>query len=812
MLRKCSRFSGIRLMFRTIKSLFLKITPLLFVVLCIPLTGFEIRLPVPPDTEPSRISLRNQSGAAFSKGDLVAVTGFNVTEGLPTADLADKDLSAFRPAIAVIEASVPNLTNFKGLVTGLLVGVDTSSFVVNAQLVLGDDGQVSTPPPDTDPFTGEVQMIGSVVRSDVTNGSIYFALSSDLMPMTAAQFFWTKDAATTGFISGGDVTRVSGLDVAVTSGTGFVNTSGTLFRVTWSAVSNLTLTASDTNHIFVDSAGLVQDSTTVPDLESNVVLATAITDGTTVIFLSNHNVSIPERAAKAHQYTQDVIGPIVVSGIITSKNATALRLDVSSGVFYVRDFRATVPAGANPITFTYWFRDGSGGFTKVASQTVIDTVKFDDGSGTLANIPATQFKKDVLLVSPTSAGDVEQHVFYGQETFSSQSAAEAGNLPAVDSDVLDNAIRSGGIVILENAATIASVVDVRPFLGQLSPGTTAVTDHGLLSGLSGDDHTQYQLRSEKDAFSGYAGLDGSGDIALAAVPAHASTHTNATDDIQDATATVKGLATSTQISKLDGIENAAKDDQSAAEVPFSPTGGIAATDTQAAVAEVDSEAEKTANKNAASGYAGLSAGSKLDGSQQVYGTSANTATEGNDARVPTTGENDALQGTTGTPSNTNRYVTDEDNRMDIHWDLKTAGEGSFEVFAGTPGMKSPNWDSTDLMAYILVTGSAVDDQGGVVYEFIIPEGVTDLTEVSCTGKLGVASQDAITVRVKREDGTQVDTGGPHQITAATETLLVINTFSGETFVPGQRFIIEVEYQGDSTETGEIGSCLVEMAR
>jgi len=43
--------------------------------------------------------------------------------------------------------------------------------------------------------------------------------------------------------------------------------------------------------------------------------------------------------------------------------------------------------------------------------------------------------------------------------------------------------------------------------------------------------------------------------------------------------------------------------------------------------------EKTANKNAANGYAGLNASSKLTGSQQVYGTAANTAAEGNDTRL-----------------------------------------------------------------------------------------------------------------------------------------------------------------------------------
>ena len=43
--------------------------------------------------------------------------------------------------------------------------------------------------------------------------------------------------------------------------------------------------------------------------------------------------------------------------------------------------------------------------------------------------------------------------------------------------------------------------------------------------------------------------------------------------------------------------------------------------------------EDVANKDAANGYAGLSAATKLSGSQQTYGTLANTACEGNDARL-----------------------------------------------------------------------------------------------------------------------------------------------------------------------------------
>lgn len=49
-------------------------------------------------------------------------------------------------------------------------------------------------------------------------------------------------------------------------------------------------------------------------------------------------------------------------------------------------------------------------------------------------------------------------------------------------------------------------------------GVGGVLDHGVLTGLLDDDHTQYQLRSEKGAASGYASLDGSGIVPLAQLP------------------------------------------------------------------------------------------------------------------------------------------------------------------------------------------------------------------------------------------------------------------------------------------------------
>lgn len=64
----------------------------------------------------------------------------------------------------------------------------------------------------------------------------------------------------------------------------------------------------------------------------------------------------------------------------------------------------------------------------------------------------------------------------------------------------------------------------------------------------------------------YAGGAWGSWIDVTAVSAHAATHTNGTDDIQNATAGQKGLATATQITKLDGIEPGATADQTAAEI------------------------------------------------------------------------------------------------------------------------------------------------------------------------------------------------------------------------------------------------------
>jgi len=109
---------------------------------------------------------------------------------------------------------------------------------------------------------------------------------------------------------------------------------------------------------------------------------------------------------------------------------------------------------------------------------------------------------------------------------------------------------------------------------------------------------------------------------------------------------------------------AAAEDASA----FDPAGtGASAAAAAVAAHEAASDPhtgyQKESEKNAAGGYAGLDGSSKLTGSQQTYGSSANTACEGNDSRLPTSGQKAALGGTAGTPGALNLFVTDQDTRL-----------------------------------------------------------------------------------------------------------------------------------------------------
>jgi hypothetical protein len=135
------------------------------------------------------IPVRNETGAPIPRNTLVASAGWSAVHGCTLILIADKDDGARRPAIGVVHAAaIPDATNGEVLITGVVQGIDTSAWAITDQLVLGNAGAFSRPPPDEDPFTGEVQNVASVTRVNVADGRLLL-IPDGMNAVTSQQIF-----------------------------------------------------------------------------------------------------------------------------------------------------------------------------------------------------------------------------------------------------------------------------------------------------------------------------------------------------------------------------------------------------------------------------------------------------------------------------------------------------------------------------------------------------------------------------------------------------------------------------------------------
>jgi hypothetical protein len=147
--------------------------------------------------------------------------------------------------------------------------------------------------------------------------------------------------------------------------------------------------------------------------------------------------------------------------------------------------------------------------------------------------------------------------------------------------------------------------------------------------------------ANKGAAGGYAPLDSNALVPTANLPAGAAT--------PDATTSSKGIV---QLAgDLGGT--AALPVIGAAKVTGSKIAGSTITDANISASAAIAESKLSLASDAAAGTA----------SRRTLGTGATQAAAGNDSRFPTASEKAAFAGTSGIPSNTNRFVTDSDSRL-----------------------------------------------------------------------------------------------------------------------------------------------------
>lgn len=116
------------------------------------------------------LNVANNSGSALTVGTPVYISGVDSVSGLPEVTLSEMPNPSTLPPVGLMFTTVADGATGHVVVFGLVNGVDTSSYTLNAQLYMDPSGGLTEIMPSG--VTEPIISIGRVVKVDATTGSI----------------------------------------------------------------------------------------------------------------------------------------------------------------------------------------------------------------------------------------------------------------------------------------------------------------------------------------------------------------------------------------------------------------------------------------------------------------------------------------------------------------------------------------------------------------------------------------------------------------------------------------------------------------
>ena len=441
--------------------------------------------PITPNYRAKK-NLRDLADLNLSQGDILYYDGTNLTK-LP-AGTSGQFLKTQGTGANPVWATVGG--SGTGDVTGPASSTDNAiarfdgtggKTIQNSQVVIDDSGNLNIPAGAIYQIDGS-QISGGDVLVNVISGATYTDIQD-----------WLNTTQSAGKISGGDFTDNGDGTIDVAAGTGFIKTSNSDTAETkffdWSAVSSLSLTDNATNYIYVEynsgSPQVVANTSIPSDKNTNVLLGLVYREGTSV-HIVEAGQEISNYAKKTLWKDIDINGKLqYVSGLKISESGTR-NIKITSGYIYAglskKSLSALDTSGSD--TFTLYYRDGSGGWTKSTGETQVDNQYYDDNSGTLASLSTDYFANRWVYM------DVDGHLYVvmGQNQYSFARNAYKEEQPASLPQILtDISFLVGKITVKQGKTSFKRVVS--PFENVVN--FAEVTDHNDLSGLQGGTTDEY---------------------------------------------------------------------------------------------------------------------------------------------------------------------------------------------------------------------------------------------------------------------------------------------------------------------------------
>ncbi|MFA5407037.1 MAG: hypothetical protein WC307_06795, partial [Candidatus Nanoarchaeia archaeon] len=362
---------------------------------------------------------------------------------------------------------------------------------------------------------------------------------------------FNKIQGAVGLVSGGVVSDNGDGTVAVSAGTGFVKSTdsdvGELLSFNFDADASVSCTDNSLNFILIQYNGgspaitSTVDFSTI-DFNTEFVIGYCYRVSTTVhiIQAGNHVPNYATYNCRRLFYR----GVERMSGGLISEIGTR-NIASNAGVFYLGqckiDITAKDTSGAD--TFTYYYRDGIGDWTTVATQTQIDNVYWDDGTGTLNDLTSNRYGVHWVFIDL----DSNLHVVYGQGDYTLAQAQNASVPSSYPDFLVKFAILAAKIIIQKNAATFTEIDSAFSTVFTVS----SVANHNDLSSLQGGTTNEYYHLTSAE----YTGT-GTGNFVRASTP------TLVTPIIGVATATSVTIGANTldtnEWAYLDGLNQALK--------------------------------------------------------------------------------------------------------------------------------------------------------------------------------------------------------------------------------------------------------------
>lgn len=302
---------------------------------------------------------------------------------------------------------------------------------------------------------------------------------------------WLNNTCSAMRISGGVISDSGGGQIDVAAGTGILKIAddplGVNVQFDWSAEFNLALADNETNWIGIEYNAGVPQVKIETDLANftfhdDFVLGRVYRNGAALSILNagsyydNFQHRVCFRIFETEQFRR------VLGGIIADEGL--LDFSITEGAWYCGTTRFTTAAwdcsGAD--TFTYWYRDGGGGWTTVGAQADINNLNYDDGVPPLGALGVGRFGVHWVYL----AHDGSVHVQYGQGNYR-HFEAESALVPAGPDFFVENCILVGKIVVGQADPTFTDVLSAFEvvFIG------AAASLHNDLGGLQGGQADQY---------------------------------------------------------------------------------------------------------------------------------------------------------------------------------------------------------------------------------------------------------------------------------------------------------------------------------